>query len=230
MMLLGESLFLLVPLVFYGRHTISQNIAKIGNVKGVDRQGIFFMLAILSMMTLYLIFGYTSKRILPPNTGKYTFALVMGSFVMVFLGPFAEEVLFRGILFSEIISCYQLKPVYVILFQAALFYIVHLVVGGQFALTILFLGIIMGTFAFYTKSLFFGFIFHSLYNAVVVIMDIIDISGNKTLSLSGALLALLFFILSGLFLVFFAKHMRKLDAHRYPSQTPHDIPPAIRRK
>jgi membrane protease YdiL (CAAX protease family) len=230
MMLLGESLFLIVPLVFYGRNTISKNIAKIWNIKSVDRQGIFFMLVILSMMTLYLIFGYTSKRILPPNTGKYTFALVVSSFVMVFLGPFAEEVLFRGVLFSEIISCYQLKPVYVILFQAIIFYIVHLVVGGQFALTILFLGIITGTFVFYTKSLFFSFIFHSFYNAVVVIMDIIDISGDKILSPSVAFLALLFFILSGLFLVFFAKHMKKFDANRYLNQTSHDIPPAIRRK
>lgn len=94
--------------------------------------------------------------------GDSTTALVMMFFAVVIIGPIAEEILFRGILFSRWSRIYS--PAKAAFYSSILFGVLHANAIGLF-----FVGWMLCMIYMYTKSLWIPIVIHILNNLVAVI-------------------------------------------------------------
>lgn len=94
--------------------------------------------------------------------------VVLGLFAYSLLPAFAEELLFRGVIFKGLSR--KAKPVTAIMLSALMFCLMH---GGiQQTLYQFLLGVALGYIMYHTGNIIFPMIFHFLNNLVVVILEL----------------------------------------------------------
>jgi membrane protease YdiL (CAAX protease family) len=215
MLLLGCGIPLFMPMILYRRNTIKFYMSRMKTAKGINMQGNLLVAAIIITMMLsivvnFLFSGQEVSSQFPPFNINHIVFWSRYIFIVCFLGTYSEELLFRGIFLDEIKQCYILSPRFMVFCQAAVFYGLHVIFSGNFAIQPLLLGIITGIFCFYTNSLLYGLVLHICNNIIVVILStgVINI-GKSEASDSFLLLSVLFLGLTFLFLHLFTKHMKK---------------------
>jgi membrane protease YdiL (CAAX protease family) len=186
-LLLIQSSFLIVPLVFYKKTIIKAPISKMKTAGTVNTRGKLLIALTIVFMLCYLVTSSVGMTpgIFPPFNSEYMVFWVSYIFMDCFSAPLVEELLFRGIVLDEIRLCYTFTPRWAIFYQALLFYGLHIIVGGNFSLFLPLIGIAAGIFCFYTNSLLYGLILHICWNIVAVLLrtGIINITGFRAYNL-----------------------------------------------
>jgi membrane protease YdiL (CAAX protease family) len=206
--------FLFIPLVFYKKTNAKFYISKMITTGTADRRGILLFWIVLFSMILYVIIcsAYFTPQKFPPFNMTYMIFWIRYIFVVCFLVPFGEELLFRGIVINEIKYCYNLSPCVTIFFQAMLFFLLHFLFSSGYPLVTLQIGIVMGIFAFYTNSLLYSTLYHICYNIFILLRQTgyINLAEYKISYFILIPLTFLFFLLYILFIILFINHMKTL--------------------
>jgi membrane protease YdiL (CAAX protease family) len=215
MLLLGCSVFLYIPMIFYRRNIIKFYMPRMKTVKNITIQGKLLILAVIIFMILsifinFLFSGQETSSVFPPFNIRYIVFWIRYIFIVCFFGPYTEELFFRGVFLDEIKECYKLSTRSVIFYQAVVFYGLHVIFSGNFAIQPFLIGIITGIFCFYTNSLLYGFIFHVCNNIIVAMLltGIINTTGLR-ISNPVILLSFLFIGLTFLCLYLFINQIKK---------------------
>ena len=223
MLISCSSLLLFIPMIFYRKNTIKIYMPRMKAVKNVATQGNMMVAAIIIFMTLSTVANFlfsldflrqneefAQYPQFPPFNIKHIAFWFRYIFFACVFGPYSEELLFRGIFLDEIKRGYTLPPHTVIFYQAAVFYIFHVIFSGNFLLQSFIIGIITGIFCFYTNSLLYGLVLHICNNITAVMLStgVINI-GKLEAGYSFLLLSILFLGLTFLCLHLFVKHMKK---------------------
>lgn len=104
--------------------------------------------------------------------------IILGLFAYAVLPAFAEELLFRGIIFKGLSR--KAKPIASVLLSSLMFCLMH---GGiQQTFYQFLLGVILALIMYYTGNIVFSMIFHFVNNLVVVILEL---TGGFNSFLSG---------------------------------------------
>jgi membrane protease YdiL (CAAX protease family) len=216
MLLLGCSIPFFMPMLLYRKNTIKIYMPRMKAVKNVATRGNMMFAAIIISMTLsvvvnFLFSGQEISSQFPPFNIKHIVFWFRYIFIVCVFGPYSEELLFRGVFLDEIKECYILSPRSIIFCQAVVFYGLHIIFSGNFAIQPLLIGIITGAFCFYTNSLLYGLVLHICNNIIVVMLltGVINI-GKLEVGYSFLLLSVLFLGLTFLCLHLFIKHMKKV--------------------
>jgi membrane protease YdiL (CAAX protease family) len=209
-----QNFLLFLPVVFYKKGSIKYYFLKMKKVGIIDVRGKLLYGGIVLSMILYIIASssYVAPQYFPPFNFNNIVFWVRYSFILCFLGPFGEELFFRGVVFDEIKQCYNLSPRLIIFYQALVFFIFHVFFSSNISLVIFLVGIISGVFVFYTNSLLYSFIFHVCYNSFIFLCQIgtINLTKYKVLHFVFIPLIILFILLTILFLNLFINNMKTI--------------------
>jgi membrane protease YdiL (CAAX protease family) len=208
-----QAFFLVIPLFFYKKAIIKTYILRIKTTGSMDRRGILFFLANLFSMIIYIIIcsAYSGPQDFPLFNLKYIIFWIRHIFILCFLAPFCEELLFRGIVQNEIKRCYNISPRLVIFYQACIFFAFHFLLSSNLPSVTFLLGIVTGIFAFYTDSLLYGLLYHMCYNLFILLTQtgIINLFELEISYFIIIPLTFLFFILNIFFIISFIKYIKR---------------------
>jgi membrane protease YdiL (CAAX protease family) len=213
--ILIQGLLLFLPVIFYKRGGIKYYISRAKNIGNIDMRGKLLYGGIILSTVLYIVTSFVyfiNPQDFPPFNFSNMIFWVRYSFIICFLGPFGEELFFRGIVFDEIKHCYNLSPRFIIFYQALIFYVFHFLFSNNFSLVMFLIGIITGVFVFYTNSLLYSIIFHICYNSFFFLCHtgVINLIKYKTLFFVFISLMVLSFLLIILFIHLFINHMKTI--------------------
>lgn len=126
------------------------------------------------LIVSFTIFAFLVSSISIPIGTKFNNSIIgaVVSFLLIVLfAPIAEELFFRVILMNHLRRNYQYTIKKIILIQAFLFYIPHLL-NGNYTLYTFYIGIISGIFYYYTESILYSIILHSLANCATYLLTL----------------------------------------------------------
>jgi hypothetical protein len=109
----------------------------------------------------------SGNRLLEFNTGYNYLAVLLYCLELILIAPVFEEIFFRGFLLTSIAKNRGIFKAIII--SSILFGVLHLDLIGSFVF-----GIVSSIFYLKTKSLFSSIIFHSGFNAIVVVLFFAD--------------------------------------------------------
>jgi len=145
--------------------------------------GYFLYLAISFIITSLILYteikipGYQIQERILPIFGEGTFSLVVAGIVIVLIGPFLEEVFFRGFLLRTLGN--KMSTTLASIISALAFAAIHFQWGS--IIPIFILGLIINTLVIRGRSLWPAIVFHIINNAIafgielLIIKDVISI-------------------------------------------------------
>jgi len=145
--------------------------------KGAKFSGLTGILCVASSVVIYFfITGFVEITRLAEIFTDHDelMELAMGNNIIIeilaigLLGPFLEEIIFRGIILRRFLKT-NMKVLLAIFLQALLFGIIHLnILQGLYAFMI---GIIFGLIYYWCRSIWLPVIMHALFNSISVILS-----------------------------------------------------------
>jgi membrane protease YdiL (CAAX protease family) len=143
------------------------------------------------------------------------------------MGPFSEEIFFRGLLLQEYRQCCRVvTQARTITGPAGIFFLFH-ILFGNFNIHILLLGIGAGILAYYTRSLLYSFILHCIFNTAAVLAASgilqVDFSNLNNPFLQDYLFIMISGVLIIIFFGLFVRYMKERD-NPEPGESPNDEP------
>ncbi|MCL2044963.1 MAG: CPBP family intramembrane metalloprotease [Oscillospiraceae bacterium] len=175
----------------------------------------FFSISLLLniAMTMLRLNEHSSYDAFRELIGKMT--IIELFIVTVIVAPIVEELCFRGIIFNRLLS--WTKPWIAIIYQAAVFGIIHLnLVQGIYAFL---LGFAIGLLYYRFRKLWFCILAHIAANFLAVVMRIIPNDIQESISPTGSMVILLLFI--GLTII--SSYLLIKQPKATPVQIPHDL-------
>ena len=118
------------------------------------------------LIICFVVFALLASSYSIPIGTKFNNSIIgsVVSFILIVLfAPIVEELFFRVILMKKLKIYYRFSITKLILIQAILFYIPHLV-NGNYTFYTFYLGIVSGIFFYYTGSIIHSIILHSFAN------------------------------------------------------------------
>ena len=161
----------------------------------------------------FTIFAFLVSSISIPIGTKFNNSIigaVVSFLLMVLFAPIAEELFFRVILINHLRRNYEYTIKKIILIQAFLFYIPHLL-NGNYTLYTFYIGIISGIFYYYTESIIYSIILHSLANCATFLLTLNVI--NYRLPITTPIWFVLFIFLFAFFYYMLRNLVKILEKH-----------------
>ncbi len=95
-------------------------------------------------------------------------------FIVVFIGPFVEEMVFRRAL-TDVFKSWRIPPIIVVFMTGTLFGFIHVISAGDFIMVFPYIvtGILFGFLEYATKSMYVPLIAHYINNGVSAIITIV---------------------------------------------------------
>jgi membrane protease YdiL (CAAX protease family) len=217
MLVFSNSVFLFIPMIIYKKNTVKYYTARGKKAKNITMsEKLLFIIILITILLNGVIIStfYSTRQVMsqfPPLGLKYIIFWLRYIFISCILGPISEELLFRGILLDEIKECYKLPPCLAILYQAIVFFVLHIIISGKYAPYLFLIGIITGVLYFYTSSLVYGLVFHICNNIIAFVLStgIIDIDGIKMSYFVVFCINIILFCLTFLCFSLFIKRMKR---------------------
>jgi membrane protease YdiL (CAAX protease family) len=210
--LLIECFMLFMPLMFYRNQILKVYIPKMKTIEMMDKRGILLFFTAVFSMIAYIIISYSfvNQLTFPLFELKDLFYWLRIIIITCFLVPFGEELFFRGIVLNEIKYCYKFSSRLTIFSQAFIFLFFHILFSSDIQLSIIWIGIITGIFAFYTDSLLYGILYHTCYNLFILLAQtgLVNFAKFKISHFILIPLLILIVVLNILFIILFIKHMK----------------------
>jgi len=126
------------------------------------------------LIICFVVFALLASSYSMPVGTKYHNSIIgsVVSFILiVLLAPIVEELFFRVILMNNLRINYRFSNKKLILIQAILFYIPHLV-NGNYTFYTFYLGIVSGIFYYYTRSIIHSIMLHTFANCTYFLLTL----------------------------------------------------------
>ena len=166
----------------------------IGKVVGTAIVGylayIIISMVLLSLLVIYDIYlpGYEAQDPYLPLFGTDLIGFTTAGLFLLFIGPFIEEVLFRGFIYNVFNTTWPTW--FASLLSAILFALIHFQL--QNIIPLIFLGILLNYVYHRTGSIWTAVAFHMLNNTVAFILEIVIFYNPTLLEDLEALIAFLY--------------------------------------
>lgn len=171
--------FFTVATMLYIFTRYEKNWREFFNIKNIHWRTI--IVSLLLVILVSIITGLqisTNQQLTPPSSHSFTnffdttntVKIILTSISLVAVGPFLEELLFRGVLIS-LIKCYATNDLFIIIFAALVFAIAHGWTDIRTFLSHFFVGLVTSWIRIKQHNLFATTLVHGLSNGALIIID-----------------------------------------------------------
>lgn len=176
--LVFTSLFALIVLIFMGFDL--KSFLKLFQIR-VRKKPIVLVLLLAPLFAIVGFFFtlYIAKLFNIPIVNQYIFfstnfnyPILVGLLFLGLVPALLEEMIFRGLLFNQLLKF--TKPKLVIIVTSILFSFVHLAFLSF--IWILIAGLILGYFRYRYRTIWYSILFHGLYNSSILLIDYLHVA------------------------------------------------------
>ena len=177
----------------------------------------FIIIVVLTAYSTTVVFNWLfglipwdmlgDKNVVQDNDAFYSIPLYLRLISYVIIGPFSEEVLFRGVIFSRF---RKLMPLWGAAFGSAVFFGIYHgnLMQGLYALI---MGFLMCVFMDYGGSIFYAFIFHVIANLISNLVYEFNYINNVVYSLPGKIICAAYLVVAIILCIVFKDRLTKKD-------------------